>query len=319
MKLRLFTFFLFTTFWGHTQMIDNAASYRNIGSNRYFRLHYENDYFSETDLYYTQGINLEFVHPVLAKSPLAYLLVRSSTKEMKYGMSVEHLGYTPTSIYHDEILTNDRPFAAVLFLKTFAIVNDSIHLQRVVSAISTGIIGPGACGYEMQTSIHQAIGGVLPHGWNNQIQNDFVFNYQLDYEKGILSVPNFLLVSCKVGAKLGTLNDKLYGGAVLMLGLFENPFQHFATQKRAFQVYLYAEPLCNLVGYDASLQGGLLNRNSVYTISGNDINRIVLQGNAGIVFKIKRLNLEYFQSYLAKEFETGTSHHWGGVRIGWMF
>ncbi len=298
------------------QQISNTALYRNVSSPKYFRIHYENDYFSETDIYYTQGINLEYVHPAIGNFLTSKLLIHSASKEVKYGIALEHEGYTPTSITHPEILLGDRPFAACLFLKTFSIVNNASRRERISSALSAGVIGPAAGGKEIQEGIHRLINYTLPQGWQNQIQNDFIFNYQVEYERSLLSVNDYFLFSGKAGARLGTFNTKAYAGTILMVGIFDDPFTNFSKRKRKNQVFLYAEPSLNIIGHDATMQGGLLNT-SPYTISSNQINRFVFQGNAGIVFKINTLQLEYFQSYITKEFETGGTHAWGGVRIGW--
>jgi len=63
MKNRLVIIFIFLahSFLSTAQVIDNAALYRNMLSDKSIRLHYENDYFSASDLYYTQGINLEII------------------------------------------------------------------------------------------------------------------------------------------------------------------------------------------------------------------------------------------------------------------
>src|SRR5580692_8835941 len=45
------------------QAIDNILSFRNISSDHYFRINYENDFFSGTDRDYTQGIYIEKVTP----------------------------------------------------------------------------------------------------------------------------------------------------------------------------------------------------------------------------------------------------------------
>ena len=306
-----------TTFPATAQRISNSTLYRDIPSPHYFRIHYENDYFSETDIYYTQGINLEYVNPSIRKFPMAKLLIRSSSKENKFGIAIEHEGYTPTSISHPEILKGDRPFAAGLFLKTFSIVSDAIRGERISSSFSTGVIGPMAGGKEVQETIHQWINYKLPLGWQNQIQNDIILNYQVDYERRLLSIKDYLLLAGKASARAGTYNTKLYAGTILMVGYFDDPFSSFLKQKFKIQVFLYAEPSVNIVGHDATLQGGLFNTSSAYTISNNQINRFVFQGNAGIIFKIKNIQLEYFQSYLTQEFETGSNHKWGGIRIGW--
>jgi lipid A 3-O-deacylase len=300
------------------QRISNTALYRDVLSQKYFRIYYENDYFSETDIYYTQGINLEYVHPSIGNFFTSKLLVRSAGKEMKYGLSLEHEGYTPTSISHSEILRGDRPFAAALFFKTFSIASDAVRKERISSSLSAGVIGPVAGGKEIQETIHRWINYTLPQGWQNQIGNDVILNYQVDYERGLFSVQDYFLLSGKASVRAGTFNTRASVGTILMLGRFDDPFSNFLKQKTKWQVFVYAEPLVNLIGHDATLQGGLLNATSAYTIASTQINRWVFQGNAGIVFRVKNIQLEYFQSYLTKEFETGGSHHWGGIRVGWF-
>ncbi len=299
------------------QRINTTALYRNVSSQKYFRLHYENDYFSTTDIYYTQGINLEYVHPTIGNFFTSRLLVHSDSKDVKFGISLEHEAYTPTSIAHSEILVGDRPFAAVVFFNTFSVVSDAIRRERVSSSLSAGAIGPVAGGKEIQETIHRWINDTQPQGWQNQIRLDVILNYQIDYERELLMYPNHFLLSGKAGARVGTLNTKAYAGVILMAGYFDDPFKDFSKQERKLQAYLYAEPLFQIIGYDATLQGGLVHRASPYTISVSDISRWVLQGNVGLVVKINRVQVEYFQSYLTKEFETGGSHLWGGIRIGW--
>jgi lipid A 3-O-deacylase len=299
------------------QRISNTALYRNIGSPNYFRIHYENDYFSATDIYYTQGINLEYVNPAISKLWSSKLLIHSASRENKFGISLEHEGFTPTSISHPEILYGDRPFAACLFLKTFSMVNDASRRERISSELSAGVIGPAAGGKEMQESIHRWINAKQPQGWQNQIQNDLILNYQVEYERGLITSNNHFSFSGKAGARAGTFNTKAYVGTILMVGYFDDPFTNFAKQKIKTQVYVYAEPLVNAVGYDATLQGGWFNKTNPYTIASSDINRLVFQGNFGLVIKTNTFQLEYFQSYLTKEFKTGNYHIWGGIRIGW--
>ncbi len=316
MRIILLFLFLSSAFSLSAQRISNTAVYRNINSSKYFRLHYENDYFSTTDLYYTQGINLEYVHLAIGKFFTSQLLIRSSSKEIKYGMSLEQEGYTPTSIKHPEILKGDRPFAAALFFKNFSAVNDAERKERISSSFSFGVIGPVTGGEQIQEALHRLINYTLPEGWDNQISNDVILNYEVDYQRAIYSVNNFSVIG-RGGARAGTYSTKAYGSTILMAGLFDEPFSNFSSQKKKFQVYLYAEPLLNFVGHDATLQGGLFNRSSPYTISSSTMNRIVFQGNAGIVFRINSVQLEYFQTYLTKEFKTGGDHVWGGIRIGW--
>ena len=68
------------------QKIDNASSFRDIKSANYFRFHYDNDYFTATDYYYTQGYNFEFTSPILQKNPINNLFLKPSGSEFKYGV-----------------------------------------------------------------------------------------------------------------------------------------------------------------------------------------------------------------------------------------
>ena len=298
------------------QLIDNTSSFRNINHNSYFRFHYDNDYFTKTDEYYSQGITLEYVNPSVINVPLAKFLWKPYKTNPQFGLTFNLFAYTPTSTAYDSILFGDRPFNANISLKTFLIQVDTIHQQQVSTALSIGIMGPAALGNEIHTNIHRWLKNPLPHGWQHQIQNDIIINYQLNYEKQLLSADNNFLLNTTAEARLGTLNNKISGGFNCMAGSFNKRFSTIPYNKRKAEYYFYGQGRLNLIGYDVSMQGGLFNRKSPYTIPGSDISRIIFQADAGIILNIKKLYLSYTQSFLTKEFRTGKYHRWGGVSIG---
>lgn len=297
------------------QKIDNMASFEDIKSVNYFRFHYDNDYFTSTDKEYTQGYNFELTSPRLEKNPVNYLFIKPKHNEFKYGLSLEHIGFTANNIASDQIQFDDRPFAAAIMLKSFLIATDTIQKTRVVSSLNLGIIGPGAFGGDMQTAIHEATGNTIPKGWYNQIKNDVVLNYELTYEKQLLRFHDFFTFQTTATARLGTLFTNASFGFNATLGIVNSPFTS-VENKKGFQLYLYTQPLVNLIGYDATLQGGLFNRESVYIISGSDIERFTLQNNFGIILQYRWLYLQYSRTILTREFSYGNSFKWGGIRIG---
>ena len=308
------------------QAIDNMASFRMIDAKKYIRFHYENDYFTATDYYYTQGMNLEVVDPSYHKFPLSKLLIVSNSGKNQYGISLEHNGYTPTSIESNTILYGDRPFAAALMLKTFAMSCDSLSRFRVTSSLSLGVIGPAAKGYQMQKTIHGWINATEPLGWQYQIQNDAIVNYEVGIEQSFVQFRrNTILINGFANGRLGTLNTKLSTGFVIMFGDLNSAIRSVfirssrldpLIQKKKVSVRFYGQPMINLVGYDATLQGGLFNKSSPYTISAGEIERITFQANYGLVIEFHALYIEYFKTIISKEFETGLYHRWGGIRIG---
>ncbi|HLX91758.1 MAG TPA: lipid A deacylase LpxR family protein [Puia sp.] len=318
--IRLF-WLLFTFIFpnrGLSQAIDNTVSFRNINSGKYFRVFYENDFFSGTDRDYTQGIYIEKVNPWFKKFPFARVLWHPRGDEIKYGLAVEHDAYTPNFIDRSNVQYGDRPFAAALFLKTFLISTMPQKGERISTILSSGIIGPGAGGEQMQKTIHHWINYTQPRGWHNQISNDVVLNYQVNFEKEFFAKGQWLSLSSYNGARLGTLSDKMSAGFEIIAGHFNSPYIRASTPKK-IQWYVYEQPVLNLVGYDATLQGGLFNHSSPYTIAASQVEHLVFQHRFGLVFLLKRLYLEYYQTGNTIEFKTSVYHRTGGLQVGFGF
>jgi len=300
----------------HAQVIDNTWSFKNINSDRYLRINYENDFYAATDRDYTQGIHLEYVRPGLKKFPLSRLLVRPKRWYARYGIAATQEGYTPKYVDHPEVLVGDRPYAACLYLKTFQISTDTVHKQRFSTTLSTGVIGPAALGAEMQTGIHRALDNVMPVGWANQVRNDVILNYQVNYERQLAAAGKWLLLDADAMGRVGTLSDKASAGVTMMAGYFDCPYGATLINGKNFRIYAYEHAEVCFVAYDATLQGGVFNRRSVYTIAEDDVNKITLQNRFGFVLTYRRVWLEYFQGYVSREFRTGDYHAWGGVQVG---
>lgn len=299
----------------YAQKIDNLSSFRNIQSTNYFRFHYDNDYFTASDKNYTQGYSFELVAPFFSKNPLNYLFIKPADSETRFGLATEHIGYTPENYASTEIQEGDRPFAAAIMLKSFMIATNVEHQSRLTSSLSLGIIGPGAFGKEMQVGIHEITGNKIPMGWRYQIKNDAALNYEVAYEKQLLRLYDIASLQASAHLKAGTLFTNGSLGLNATVGLLDRPFGSL-NEGHGFALFAYVQPLVSVVGYDATLQGGFFNRESPYTINSSDIERVTTQGTIGIVLKTRTLYVEYARSFISREFTTGNSYKWGGIRIG---
>lgn len=300
------------------QKIDNLISYRNIDSDNYIRLNYENDFFAAADRNYTQGYNIEVVTPGLVKNPVNFLFYKPQKSTIKHGISVEHIGFTPFNYVSPAIQFDDRPFASAIMLKSFLIAISTEKKQRISQSFSVGVIGPAAFAEEMQTVIHKAIGDKKPGGWGSQVQNDVVINYRLDYEKQLLNFRDLLTLQANSSLQAGTLFTNASAGLNATFGIMNSPFSSMEN-KRKFQLYVYAQSLASVIGYDATLQGGAFNKSSSYVILANNIERFTRQFNYGLVIRINKLYLEYAQTKISREFTLGEAANWGGVKIGFGF
>ena len=300
------------------QKIDHTVSFRTIESDSYFRFNYDNDYFAATDENYTQGYNLELVLPSLSKNPINALFLKTENTSTVYGLAIEHIGFTPNNYASDEIQFGDRPFAAAIMLKSFKISTDTNKKSRITSSLSLGLMGPGAFDEEMQVGIHKVTGNKIPMGWQHQIRNDVVVNYDIDYEKQLLEYGDLMTLQAQFNVQFGTLFSNVSTGLNGTIGLINSAYSESDSPKK-FQVYVYSQAFATVVGYDATLQGGLFSKESPYTIASGDVERLKAQFNYGLIVKTKTLYFEYSRSAITKEFETGQSAKWGGIRIGFIF
>ncbi len=302
------------------QAIDNTESFRSISSEKYFRGYYENDFFTGKDRDYTQGIYIEKVHPEIRHFFLTRLLLHPPNSKLKYGLAIEHDAYTPNYIDRPGIQVGDRPYAATLTLKTFITAVNPKGKKRITTVLTTGVIGPWAGGEEMQRTIHHWINYTQPLGWHNQMSNDLVLNYQINYEKEILTRANWLSVSSYSSVRVGTLSDKISSGFSFITGNFDSPYKPATSVlSRKWRWHLYYQPLVSLIGYDAVLEGPVFNHSSPYTIPTGDIRRLSFQHKYGIVLTREGFYIEYFQTGLTEEFNHYIFHRTGGIQIGFGF
>jgi len=292
-------------------------------NNRYFRYNYDNDFFSATDRYYTQGVYIELILPVFKKTLLAKILIPlGKNAENNYGISFERQGFTPRSIRYQGIYYGERPFAGVSYLSHSLVSTNVEKVLRLTTKINTGIIGPNSKGAEEQKGIHYALNNIQPLGWENQVENDYVLNYEICIEKGLLNKKYFEFIGI-ADARIGTLYDDICLGAILRAGKMHSYFDDLGLtrQKEAakFQWYVFVKGKLKAVGYNATMQGGMINRNSVYTIPSDDITRIVGTVYYGIVIAYKRLSLEYSKANISPEFRNGLSHGRGRIGVNVCF
>ncbi len=305
------------------QKIDSITNLTKLES--YIKLQYENDFFSATDRYYTQGIQFSFINKIIKHSPLSYLLISINKNAINYyGFNVEQNCFTPKSIRYDTLNYLERPFAATFFVSHTL---NSLNIQQKTALntqLDIGIIGPCAKCEDEQKAIHKALINIRPLGWENQLKTDYIINYRVSLEKGFVNQKHLEVIG-RVTAKIGSLYTDMFFGLTGRIGILNPYFNNLGMDRLSkhnnsnFQLHGVLKGGVKLVGYNATLQGGLFNDKSIYTISNNRVSRLVIDGMAGIVLTYKRIGIEYSKFYLTKEFLEGTEHGWGRCLIVYSF
>jgi hypothetical protein len=298
-----------------------------LSHDRSIRINFDNDILDNTDRYYTNGIRFDFISPYLKQAPLSWLMIPYWGNGVNYyGVSIGQNMYTPFSTKVGGIHPGDRPYAAYLFIGGFKITNDAGKKFRQVSEIDLGVIGPSSFGDFVQKSFHNSVPtNNEPLGWENQIQDDLVLNYKLAYEKGILSNRSADLNLHAFGT-LGTLYTNMGGGFQFRAGLMNSYFDSYGYSRikvnkangySKFQAFVFVTSLGKLVAYDATLEGGMFNKSSIYTLKSSELNSFTYQGTLGFTVSYAGFRLDVEQFLLSPEFSGCTWHKW--VHIGLTF
>jgi hypothetical protein len=317
MRYKILLIFTFLSVAAFPQTADTTVLQQETES--YFRFMYENDFFSATDRYYTQGIQVSFVHKLVKYSPFSKTLISLGKNARNYyGIQAEQDCFTPRSIRHEEIFYGERPFCATAFVSHSLRSLDPVKKQSLNTQLDLGAIGPCARCEDEQKAIHKALVNIYPQGWEHQIHNTIILNYRTSFEKGIVNTRHFELMGI-TAARLGTLYTDLGLGVHLRLGkmnpyfnnlgLSKSPWKKYGNQR--FLVYAFLKANARLIGYNATLQGSLFDHSSPYTLASGTVSRVVIDGMGGVVIAYKRLSLEYSKAYITPEFKGGLDHGWG--------
>jgi len=301
-----------------------ADSLRPTSPERRLAFTYANDFFFGTDYYFTQGLTFDWASPALARSPANYLLPAGPAGSVRtHGVALRYDGFTPLSITDARIRVGDRPYAAYFYASLYRTSNQATQRRRLTTALEIGYIGPAAGGKLVQTKLHELTSNPTPRGWDYQIRGDAVLGYRVLLEQRLLAAGRAAELIGRAEASLSTLYTYAGAGLHLRVGrftpYFANPDLPGYAGPRRWQCYAEATLSGQAVGYDATLQGGLLNRSSPYVLAAHDVRRAVLHGTAGLGLAHGGLYFTATAGYVGPEFDGGRPHRWGVLGLARAF
>lgn len=284
------------------------------------RVYEDNDFFlpprAQTDRYYTNGTRIDLFYTKSQRKFLSKLLIPLSTQsDNLYGVGLTHQMYTPTDITQSQVIVGDRPYSATLYAShSLTSSSDSLG-HRLTTEISFGVMGPSAFGKEVQTWIHDVFNYAKPQGWDNQLKDGIIINYLIQYEKRIVQPSPKIEIIGLIEANVGTLSNNLALGLTFRAGLFSSYFSNYekvgmrkgASERAAYQkvqFYFYMRPLCRAVMDNSLLEGaGFYSPGTnVYAISKDEVKRVLMQFEYGVVMGYKRFGISSGQKLKTAEF-----------------
>lgn len=278
-------------------------------------LTFENDLitWNNTDRYFTNGITAELHSPRIMRLSVARTMLPYRHKAFSSTslLLVQNM-YTSADTRIPPTLVNDRPFASYIYLGIRKINADNSRKLRLSSTLYAGVIGPYSAGSFFQTLVHKTFPtNDIPQGWETQINTDVILNYDIQLEKSLFDAGNMSL-SALADIKTGTLYNNAGGGFLAQFGYSEPRFGYSQKVKRMkWQAYIYAQAEGKVIAYDATLQGGLINKNNIYTLNSSQLNHFIGNADIGLHFDYKGIGFEVAQHFLTAEFKQGLSQRWG--------
>lgn len=156
-------------------------------------IYFENDLFTGTDRYYTNGVKVSWTTPDLEKfsdsafvRPILPVLdklpfMNEADYQRNVAISLGQNIYTPDDTEATEVLENERPYAGWLYLGLGVVWKDA----RVKNSLNLnlGVVGPWSLAEESQRYVHEFRHLAFPRGWDNQLRNEVgaVLNYELTW------------------------------------------------------------------------------------------------------------------------------------------
>lgn len=310
---QLFTFVI-TTLFTTTVFAQQMDFWHNLsykGGNHIW-LNYDNDYFVSTDRYYSQGIAVAGKFQVGKKSFLNRTLLDLPHSVKTVGFGLEHMAFTPRFIGRGPERPFDHPYAAQF--QGYAIFEtvDTVRGNMIGYRLGGGIIGPQTKGMEIQIGIHNALGGMRPVGWENQVQSGLLLDAGFYARQRIFGFGRWFKTVVEEQLNLGTGRDDFSIGTKF--------HAEISTRDNKWLFGLYFVPSLKVVGYDATLQGSLINfAGSPVTIPSEDINRLIFSREFGAMAKAGKFTITYMVHIDTPQFNNQMYPRWGGIRIGWNF
>lgn len=142
---------------------------------------------------------------------------KSSTN---FGLSLGHQIYTPKNTRTSELILDDRPYAAWLYLGLSASFQTETHNHSL--ELDIGMVGPAALGEQVQNNFHSMIDVERAEGWKHQLENEPTLQVSYQQRLRFVEIENrgskIIDIIPYFGGAFGNVLIGGHGGAIMRLG-----------------------------------------------------------------------------------------------------
>lgn len=335
----------------------NNLDSAQITQSNYISLISQNDWFQlylRDDKYFTNGLHIELAQPYL-NNKLSNTILWNPTKgesTSQFALSIGQDIHTPANINLTTVDSTDRPYAGLLYFNYSRVINQPQKALKFITKFYVGVIGEISGAGQLQNAIHNFNGSPIAQGWEHQIGNGLILDYELKFQKMLPISWTHLELNTNTVARIGTIHNYLGVGFTGKIGLFNFSFSKFngistpnqkqtinhlsdirwvskrklkhpdlAIRKttfnnRTFQLYAHFEINAAHVFYDGTAQGSLIAfKPSPYVLAQSTYNKSTVQFIYGATISYKRIHLTYTQTVLEDVYIGKGYYGWGEFKM----
>lgn len=154
-----------------------------------FSVFLENDVVDGKDRHYTNGTSFMYLSNndtnntskdnsflnLISKIPT----FNNDTKYQTLGINYSQFAFTPNDLEKKEKIVGDLPYAGVIAVDFILYQWEEDFFHEYI--ITLGAVGPSTNTDNFQKAYHQITGNKDPKGWDNQLEDDFLYNFAYSY------------------------------------------------------------------------------------------------------------------------------------------
>ncbi|MEO9484405.1 MAG: lipid A deacylase LpxR family protein [Ekhidna sp.] len=269
------------------------------------------------DQYYSNGVAIR------------YRILMDSSK-WKNGMAkvirsydLNHRIYSPRHLFWEDSADMDRPYAGQLTLS----VSNQYYYKKgayLKAKLELGWMGPSLNTAELQYGWHKTFGMQLPLGWQYEINDAPIINTYGTYAHTLFGGKSLDVMS-ESNLALGTTFTHIRQELTVRLGTFK-PIQHsthyngvLGIENKApgnHEFYFFLSPGMEYVAYNATIEGNLIGKESIYTETREPW---VFQMRAGIMASWTKFDFALLYYRRTEETTEARFHKFMGIRMNQRF
>jgi hypothetical protein len=142
--------------------------------------YFENDVVDGSDRHYTNGTSFVYLSDTYQDSLINQVpTLYGETPNANFGIAYTHLAFTPSDLEEKNKIIGDLPYAGVINIDFFIYKWSKSFFHEYM--ITLGMVGPSTKTEQFQKGFHDIIGGTNPEGWNNQLKDNFLYNFSYSF------------------------------------------------------------------------------------------------------------------------------------------